>query len=94
LTFTTLVTANLGLIFSNRSSTNLLVEKLRSPNKVLWGIVGGILLLLSLILTQPSLQSLFRFAPISTKELFYSVLTGIGSILWFEAFKFIEKKRS
>ena len=62
LTFTTLIVANLGLIFVNRSSTRPALEAMRVPNRALWWVVGGTFLLLGLVLYVPVLRTLFRIS--------------------------------
>ena len=62
LTVTTLIIANLGLIFANRSWSRTILSTLRSPNPALWWISGGTLTFLTLILYVPFLQQLFHFS--------------------------------
>jgi Ca2+-transporting ATPase len=62
LTFTTLVVANLALIFTNRSWSRTIPATLRSPNPALWWIVGAALGLLGAVLYTPGLRDLFHFA--------------------------------
>jgi len=87
LTFTTLVIANLGLIFANRSHSRLILTTLRMRNAALWWIVGGTLLFLCLILSIPGVRDLFGFSLLSPKELALCLAAGIASILWFETLK-------
>ncbi len=46
LTFTSLIIANLGLILTNRSWSETILVTVRQPNKALWIIIGGALVLL------------------------------------------------
>ncbi len=92
LTFTTLVIANLGLIFANRSHSRLIVATLRSPNAALWWVVGGTILFLGLVLYVPVVRDLFGFAPLSPLDLAMCLLAGILSILWFEVLKVIARQ--
>jgi len=87
LTFTTLVIANLGLIFANRSHSRLILEALQARNAALWWVVGGTLLLLGLVLYVPGVRSLFDFSLLSPLELALCLAAGIISLLWFEALK-------
>ena len=61
LTITTLIIANLGLIFANRSWSRTILSTLRTPNPALWWISGGTLFFLGLILYIPFMQKLFHF---------------------------------
>ncbi|RPI35634.1 MAG: cation-translocating P-type ATPase, partial [Nitrospiraceae bacterium] len=87
LTFTTLVIANLGLIFSNRSWSRTILSTLRSPNPALWWISGGTLLFLGLILYTPFLRQLFHFSKLHPIDLLICFSAGAVSILWFELLK-------
>lgn len=93
LTFTTLVIANLGLIFANRSHSRLILATLRSPNAALWWVVGGTLLFLGLVLYIPVVRDLFGFAPLSRLELATCLVAGNISLLWFEVLRVITKLR-
>ncbi|MDD1728926.1 MAG: cation-translocating P-type ATPase [Methanospirillum sp.] len=87
LTFTTIVTANLLLILTNRSWSETMVQTIQTPNKAMGWVFAGTIIGLALILIVPSLQNLFRFAPISWEELITCVLAGVLSVLWFEVYK-------
>ena len=92
LTFSTLVIANLGLIFANRSHSRLILATLRARNAALWWVVCGTLLLLGLVLYVPGVRTLFDFSPLSPLELALCLAAGIISLLWFEALKVISRR--
>ena len=85
--FTTLVSANLALIFSNRSRSGSLWASLRVPNHTLWAVTAITLGLLGLTLYVPWLTKLFFFAPLSGLDLLTAAGLGLLSVLWFEAIK-------
>jgi P-type Ca2+ transporter type 2C len=85
--FVSLVIANLGLIFSNRSRTQTIVSMLRVPNKALWWITGGALLFLGLVLAVPVLRDLFQFAPLHSREMALLAFSGLSSLLVAECVK-------
>jgi P-type Ca2+ transporter type 2C len=87
LMFSTLVFVNLTLIFANRSKKSSLITAIFSPNKTLWWVVGLALLLLSLVLTIPFLQSLFHFSAFHLFDLMIALGAGVLSIIWFELIK-------
>jgi Ca2+-transporting ATPase len=87
LTFTTLVIANLALVFTNRSWTRSLFETLRRPNPALWRVAGGAALVLAIVLYVPAIRELFRFAPLHAPDLAIGAAAGAVSVLWFELFK-------
>jgi len=94
LSFTTLIVANLGLIFTNRSWSRTIVTMWRSPNSALWWVSGGALVFLGLVLYVPFLRTLFHFGPLTLVDLAICFGAGIVSILWFEAMKVINGRRS
>jgi Ca2+-transporting ATPase len=92
LTFTTLIVANLGLIFTNRSWSASALASLRTPNAALWWIVGGALAALGLVLYVPVLRELFRFAVLHPDDLALCLAAGVFSVLWFEVLKVIWRR--
>lgn len=87
LSFTTLIVANLGLILSNRSWSRSMVAMLRVPNAALWWVVTGSLVFLAAVLYVPPIQRLFHFSTLHALDLIICLACGLGSIVWFEAFK-------
>jgi Ca2+-transporting ATPase len=88
-TFTTLVLANLALVLATRSRTRTILATLRTPNAALWGVIGGVVAALALVLYVPFLRDLFGFAPLYPKDLLLCLAASLASILWLEAFKLI-----
>ena len=93
LAFTTLIIANIGLIFTNRSWTRTIVSMLTSPNKALWWVLSGALLFLGLVLYTPGLRDLFHFTQLHLPDLALCLLAGGLSILWFEGLKMFENRK-
>jgi Ca2+-transporting ATPase len=93
LTFTTLVIANVSLIFTNRSWTRTIVHTLRSPNRALWLVTAGAFSFLALVLYIPFLRNLFRFSLLHPADLAICFAAGIAGILWFEAVKLLRHRR-
>lgn len=93
LTFTTLIFANLGLILVNRSWSRTIVEGLRSPNKALWWVIAGALLILAIVLYVPYVRELFRFSFLHPLDLAICFGAGIVSIVWFEGWKLWQRRR-
>jgi len=87
ITFTTMVIGNIMLIWSNRSQTRTILETLRAPNKPLWMVTAGALLLLAIVLYVPGLRDLFQFSTLHVRDLFVCVLLGMASVTWFEITK-------
>ncbi len=84
MTFTTLVIANLSLIFVNRSWTRGLFTTLRTPNAALWWVISGALALLAVTLFLPVARDLFSFGALGPTQLGISLLAGLAGGLWFE----------
>jgi Ca2+-transporting ATPase len=84
LSFSTLIVANLGLIFVNRSWTETALARFRIPNKALWWVTGGAAAFLACTLYIPVLRRVFRFAYLSPLDVALCVVVGFGSLLWFE----------
>jgi Ca2+-transporting ATPase len=92
MTFTTLVIANLMLIFSNRSWSHTIVATLRVPNPALWWVGGGTMAFLALVLFVPTLQQVFKFTDLHAPDLLLCVAVGVLSLLWFEGLKLVGGK--
>lgn len=87
LAFTSLILANLGLILSNRSWSETIFKRWKSPNPFLKWILGGAFVLLLLVLNIPFLKQSFRFSTLHGDDLLICLGAAILSILWFEIFK-------
>jgi Ca2+-transporting ATPase len=84
--FTTLVVANLALIFSNRSRVASLKRALAAPNPILWAVTLLTLALLASTLYLPLAARLFRFAPLPFGELAAAFALGLASVAWLHWF--------
>jgi Ca2+-transporting ATPase len=93
MTFTTLIIANLALILTNRSWNRTIRETMGSPNAVLWWIVGGTLCTLAVALYVPFARRLFMFEPLSLVDMGICLAAGCLSVVWFEAFKVLSRRK-
>jgi Ca2+-transporting ATPase len=89
--FATLVTGNLALILSNRSTAGSLWTTLLTPNATLWWVMTGALTLAAAALYLPWAVEVLRFAPLPGHELAAAVGLGLASVLWFEAVKWARR---
>jgi Ca2+-transporting ATPase len=87
LTFTTMVLANIGLIFANRSSSRSAWSTFRIPNPALWGITGGAFVFLGLVLYIPELSQLFSFSRLHPLDIVLCLAAGVFTFILFEAAK-------
>jgi len=94
LAFTTLIIANIGLIFTNRSWSRTIISTLTSPNAALWWVLAGALSFLGIVLYTPGLRNLFHFAQLHGPDLLLCFIAGMLSILWFEGLKLLGKLRN
>ncbi len=84
ISFTTLVLGNLALIWVNRSRTRTIPEMLLLPNRPLWAITAGALLLLATVLYVPSIRVLFQFSFLHLNDLMLSAIVAMLSVTWIE----------
>ena len=87
LTFATVVFGNLGLILVNRSWHNSILATLHNRNRALWWVIGGAFCFLILSLTLPFMREVFHFTILTPAQFALTVIAGLGSVIWFEAYK-------
>lgn len=87
LAFTTLIVANLGLIWTNRSRSRTVFETLRSPNRALWFVTAGASAFLALVLYFPFLRILFQFSFLHPVDLAICFGAALLSLVWFDLLK-------
>lgn len=90
--FTTLVMANLALIFVNRSWTRTILGSLRRPNAALWWVVAGTMGVLALLLFVPGVRELFRMSVLQVGPVLLAVAAGLTNVAWFEAYKWASRR--
>ncbi|MET0980886.1 MAG: cation-translocating P-type ATPase, partial [Telluria sp.] len=91
--FTVLVTANVGLIFANRSHTLTVFEALRQPNRIAWIVGTAALCALAAALYVEPLARIFLFAAPGLPALGTAAGLGFGSVLLFDLFKLPRRLR-
>jgi Ca2+-transporting ATPase len=92
LSFTTLIVANLGLIFANRSWSRTIWSTLRTPNAALWWVIVGTIFFLGLVLYVPFLRDMFHFSILHPDDLTLCLAAGSASLLWFEGLKLLKRR--
>ena len=93
LTFTTLVLASIGLIFTNLSWSKSALATLKSPNPALWLISTSALSILALVIFLPLLSGLFSFAKLNLLEVVLCLLIGLSTFAIFELLKWFKTSR-
>ena len=76
--FTAMIASNLVLLLINRSGHGG-VKSLGRPNRTLWMVIGIAITLLSLILLVPWLNTLFKIAPLSFRDILLAF--GLGFLI-------------
>jgi Ca2+-transporting ATPase len=91
--FSCLLSANILLTLVNRSFYYSLFTTIRYKNQLMYLVLGFTVLLASALLYLRPMAYFFEFRPLSLIQL--AVSTGIGflSVVWFEGFKWIKRKR-
>lgn len=93
MTFVTLIASNIAVILTNRSWTDHLFRIIFTRNRAVLWVVGGAILFLTLVLNIPLLLQLFKFSQPSLLSLTYCVLAGLSTIIWFEIYKQIKRRK-
>ena len=88
ITFLGLVLANIGLIFSSRSSVRSLWGSLQRPNRAVWWIALSALTVLLLVLFTPWLRGRFYFVIPDREGWMLALATGVLSAVAFEFTKY------
>jgi Ca2+-transporting ATPase len=92
LAFATLVLADLGLLLGGRSLSGTVIGALRHPNKPLWVIGSGALVLLALVLAMPGLRELFRFAPLTGPDFIVVVAVALLTTFTLDLSKLVRRR--
>jgi P-type Ca2+ transporter type 2C len=87
LTFTTLVLASIGLIFTNRSWSKPALTTLQYPNPALWWVTSGALTILAMVLFLPVLSRMFSFSQLQGDDVMLCSLIGLALFGLFEILK-------
>jgi P-type Ca2+ transporter type 2C len=91
--FLTLVAANIFLTLVNRSFYYSVITTSGYKNKLVVIIIVVTTLLMGLLLFVTPLSNLFKFEKLNAPQLFISIATGFISVIWYEAVKFLKRRR-
>jgi Ca2+-transporting ATPase len=89
--FTTLIVADIGLIFSNRSTLRTSLESMVTPNPIVWLVTASAGAVLALALFVPLLAELFYFKAPTPVFLGLACLIGAASMFWFDSAKLVRR---
>lgn len=91
--FSTLIFANILLSLTNRSFKYNILATLRYKNRLFPIVIGVTLVLFFVILYIPSFAGFFHLVGLSFQELGIAFLTASVSVLWFEVYKLMKRKK-
>jgi Ca2+-transporting ATPase len=87
LIFTTLVFSNIFLTLVNRSFHLSVFKTIRYPNKLIPLILGISIVLLTLILTIPAIQTVFDFETVCMEMVVLALVAAFLGVFWIEVWK-------
>ena len=93
LAFVSLVFANVGLIFTNRSFGSSLRVGRTQRNAALWWVVGVMTVLLSIVLLWLPARALFRFGPLHFDDVAICFGAGLATLVALDLLKPIWRNR-
>ncbi|MCC7319185.1 MAG: cation-translocating P-type ATPase [Bacteroidales bacterium] len=91
--FTTLIFANILLSLVNRSFVYSVFDSFKYKNNLFPIVIGATLILLLAILYIPVFANFFHVTGLNIQELGTAFLIAATSVLWFEVYKWIKRKR-
>lgn len=91
--FTTLIFANIFLTLVNRSFYFSVFTMLKYKNRLMILTLFATLALLGIILYIPTFASFFRIVSLNAMQIICSVLTALVSVIWFELYKSMKRKK-
>ena len=92
LAFVTLVVTNFALIFTNRAAGFAIIDLVRRPNLILWGVVAVTTAILLIVLFTPGLRSIFFFGPLHGGDLTLCAVAGVIAFTVLELVKWVGGK--
>ncbi|MFD2554607.1 cation-translocating P-type ATPase [Sphingobacterium tabacisoli] len=92
--FTTLIFANILLSLVNRSFYYSIFETLKNKNRLLTGVIIATLIILFAILFFKPFSVFFAVSSLGISELGIALGIASVSVLWFEVYKLIKRKRT
>jgi Ca2+-transporting ATPase len=87
--FTTLISANVFLTFTDRSFTNTIFQTVRYKNNLALPVITASCLFLASLHLVPPVQALFQLAPVYPFHFMICVAVAFVSVMWFELYKVV-----
>jgi Ca2+-transporting ATPase len=92
--FLTLIAANIFLTLVNRSFFYSVITTSAYKNNMVAIIIIITTVLMALLLFVTPLSNLFKFERLNAVQLGISIATGFASVIWYEAVKFLKRRRA
>jgi Ca2+-transporting ATPase len=92
--FLTLISANIFLTLVNRSFYFSIVTTSRYKNNLVPVIILTTVVLTALLLFVAPLSKIFQFERLDVTQLLMSIVIGVISVTWYEAVKFLKRKKT
>jgi P-type Ca2+ transporter type 2C len=92
--FTVLILANVFLTFASRSFTKTLFYTARYKNSLAPAVILISTLFIILLHYNQFVRNLFKLAPVSASEFWFSFVVAFASVMWFEVYKVIFQKKN
>ncbi|MDI9551564.1 MAG: calcium-translocating P-type ATPase, PMCA-type [Bacteroidota bacterium] len=93
MTFATMIFSQFTMIFSIRSGNNWFTERFFS-NRWLWATIAFVIALTLLVMLVPSMQSLFKLAPLTATQWWLVIGLSFGVLALSEFFKLFTRKKA
>ena len=93
LVFATLVLANIFLTLANRSFYYSLLSEMRNRNTLMLYIISATVIMPMLMLYVQPIARFFTITPLSLKDLLACCAAAAISVLWFEVWKWMKRKK-
>lgn len=88
----TLIVSNVILVLVNRSNRRYLIDIFKESKNIARLLINSLaLVMVFLVVYLPSLQPIFKTAPINPKLLFLSLVLGVASGAWYEIVKLFNR---
>ncbi|QED36583.1 cation-translocating P-type ATPase [Antarcticibacterium arcticum] len=91
--FSTLIVANIFLTLVNRSFYFSIWTTFKYKNSLIWVIISVSFVILLFMVYNPGLGSFFKLEPMATNQLLIVLVAGFASVIWFEIYKAIIRRR-
>jgi P-type Ca2+ transporter type 2C len=94
LAFITIIVGNISLIMADMSWSENIVKTLKKKNIPLWIMLVGVVILLGVVIYEPTVRDIFKFSTPNVSYIVLAVAAGLFSILGFEILRIFRRRSS